>query len=179
MLNTLIFGFLLTPRLLSRIYSWSPSWVRGRLLDRVYNPELGLGGFNNFVHEMELAVLALKRRPSANFMSVLMAGLHWISGAVTTYLVALSMGVTISFWVVILIYGVIEFIQQLNIIVPSGLGVVDAGLTGALTVVGIPLSLAAAISLLTRLATYWLELVICGAVSLRFGYREVLNQYLG
>jgi len=55
---------------------------------------------------------------------------------------------------------------------------VDAGLTGALTVVGVPLSVAAAISLLTRLATYWLELVICGVVSLRFGYREALKDYL-
>jgi uncharacterized protein (TIRG00374 family) len=94
---------------------------------------------------------------------------------VTTYLVALSLGVPLSIWVVILIYGVVEFIQQVNVVVPSGLGVVDAGLTGALVVTGIPLSLAAAISLLTRLATYWLELVVCGLVSLRFGYREALR----
>ena len=178
-LNTLIFGILLTPRLLSRLYNGSPGWVRSRLLDRVYSPDLGLGGFNAFVQEMDWAVQALRRRPVDNLLSVLMVGLHWSSGAVTTYLVALSLGVPISLWVVILIYGVIEFIQQLNIVVPSGLGVVDAGLTGALTVVGVPLNVAAAISLLTRLATYWLELVICGLVSIRFGYREALVDYLG
>jgi len=178
-LNTLIFGILLTPRLLSRLYNGSPGWVRSRLLDRVYSPDLGLGGFNAFVQEMDWAVQALRRRPVDNLLSVLLVGLHWSSGAVTTYLVALSLGVPISLWVVILIYGVIEFIQQLNIVVPSGLGVVDAGLTGALTVVGVPLNVAAAISLLTRLATYWLELVICGLVSIRFGYREALVDYLG
>lgn len=178
-LNTLIFGVFLTPRLLSRLYRGSPGWVRSRLLDRVYRPELGLGGFNAFIHEMDWAVQALRRRPVDNLLSVLMVGLHWSSGAVTTYLVALSLGVSISLWVVILIYGVIEFIQQLNVVVPSGLGVVDAGLTGALTVIGVPLSVAAAISLLTRLATYWLELVICGLVSIRFGYREALVDYLG
>lgn len=178
-LNTLIFGVLLTPRLLSRLYSGSPGWVRSRLLDRVYSPDLGLEGFNAFIQEMDRAVQALRRRPLDNLLSVLMVGLHWSSGAVTTYLVALSLGVSISLWVVILIYGVIEFIQQLNVVVPSGLGVVDAGLTGALTVIGIPLNVAAAISLLTRLATYWLELVVCGLVSIRFGYREVLREYLG
>ncbi|MFH0850439.1 MAG: lysylphosphatidylglycerol synthase transmembrane domain-containing protein [Candidatus Bathyarchaeota archaeon] len=178
-LNTLIFGVLLTPRLLSRLYRGSPGWLRSRLLDRVYSPELGLGGFNAFIQEMDWAVQALRRRPLDNLLSVLMVGLHWSSGAVTTYLVALSLGVPISLWVVILIYGVIEFIQQLNVVVPSGLGVVDAGLTGALTVVGVPLGVAAAISLLTRLATYWLELVICGLVSIRFGYREALVDYLG
>ncbi|HUV33769.1 MAG TPA: lysylphosphatidylglycerol synthase transmembrane domain-containing protein [Candidatus Desulfaltia sp.] len=177
-LNTLIFGVLLTPRLLSRLYSGSPGWLRSRLLDRVYSPDLGLGGFNAFIQEMDSAVQELRHRPVDNLLSVLMVGLHWSSGAVTTYLVALSLGVPISLWVVILIYGVIEFIQQLNVVVPSGLGVVDAGLTGALTVVGVPLNVAAAISLLTRLATYWLELVICGLVSIRFGYREALGEYL-
>jgi uncharacterized protein (TIRG00374 family) len=174
--NTLVFGALLTPRLLTRLYSGSPGWVRSRLLDRVYSPDLGLGGFSALVDEMDWAVGALRRRPLENLASVLMVGLHWGSGAITTYLVALSLGVHISIWVIILIYGVIEFIQQLNIVIPSGLGIVDAGLTGALTVVGVPLSVAAAISLLTRLATYWIELVICGAVSVQFGYREALGE---
>jgi uncharacterized protein (TIRG00374 family) len=177
-LNTIIFGVLLTPRLLSRLYGGSPGWVRRRILDRVYNPDMGLGGFEVFVKEMDSAVQSLKRKPVDNLLSVLMVGLHWSSGAVTTYLVALSLGVSMSIWVIVLIYGVVEFIQQLNVVVPSCLGVVDAGLTGALTVVGVPLSVAAAISLLTRLATYWLELVICGLVSFQFGYREALRDYL-
>jgi len=178
-LNTLIFGVFLTPKLLSRIYNRSPPWVRRKLLDRVYSPEMGLGGFDTFIQELDWSIQALRRRPLDNLLSVFMVGLHWSCGAVTTYMVALSLGVRISFWVIVLIYGVIEFIQQLNVVIPSGLGVVDAGLTGALTVIGVPLNVAAAISLLTRLATYWLELVICGAVSFQFGYREALRDYLG
>ena len=89
-----------------------------------------------------------------------------------------SLGYRISSWVIVLIYAVIEFIQQLNILIPSGLGVVDAGLTGAFILVGVPFGSAAAISLLTRLVTYWLELVLCGLVSFQFGYREALREYL-
>ena len=175
-LNTLVLSVLLSPRLLSRLYDGSPVWVRRRLLDRLYNPELGLGGFNGFLDEMSRAREALRRRPAASLLSVLMSGLHWGSGALTTYLVALSLGEPISIWVVILIYGVVEFIQQLNVVIPSGLGVVDAGLTGALSATGVPLGVAAAISLLTRLATYWLELVVCGLVSIHLGYGDALKK---
>jgi uncharacterized protein (TIRG00374 family) len=73
---------------------------------------------------------------------------------------------------------VIEFIQQLNFIIPSGLGIVDAGLAGALVVVGVHLDVASAISLLTRLATYWFELILCGFVTFQFGYRKMLKEYL-
>ena len=43
---------------------------------------------------------------------------------------------------------------------------------------GIPLSLASAIALLTRLATYWFELILCALVSLRYGYKESLKEFL-
>ena len=177
--NTLIFGLFLTPGRLRRLYEGSPGWVRRNLLDRIYNPEIGLGGFPVFMDEIGKAMESLRGRPLENLLSLLMVGFHWSTGAVTAYLVAMSLGQRVSFWVIVLIYAVIEFIQQLNIVIPSGLGVVDAGLTGAFTVVGVPLGAASAISLLTRLATYWFELVLCGAVSLHFGYREALEGFEG
>ncbi len=177
--NTLVFGLVLAPRRLLRFYEGSPGWVRRNLLDRIYNPEMGLGGFPVFAEEIGKAMESLRKRPLENLLSLLMVGFHWSTGAVTAYLVAVSLGQHVSFWVVVLIYAVIEFIQQLNIVIPSGLGVVGAGLTGAFTVVGVPLGAASAISLLTRLATYWFELVLCGAVSLNFGYREALEGFEG
>ncbi|MBN2336318.1 flippase-like domain-containing protein, partial [Candidatus Bathyarchaeota archaeon] len=176
--NTVLFGVALAPRHLQRLYEGSPGWIRRNMLDRIYNPEMGLGGFPVFVDEIQKAITSLQGRPAENLLSLLMVGFHWSTGALTAYLVALSLGYHVSFWVVVLIYAVIEFIQQLNILIPSGLGVVDAGLTGAFVVVGVPLSAASAISLLTRLATYWFELVLCGAVSVQFGYREALEGYV-
>jgi uncharacterized protein (TIRG00374 family) len=177
--NTLVFGLVLTPGRLLRLYEGSPGWIRRKILDRVYSPEMGLGGFPVFVDEIGKAMDSLRRRPLENLLSLLMVGFHWSTGSVTAYLVAASLGWRVSFWVIVLIYVVIEFIQQLNILIPSGLGVVDAGLTGAFTVVGVPLEAASAISLLTRLATYWFELVLCGVVSLHFGYREALEGFEG
>jgi uncharacterized protein (TIRG00374 family) len=92
-----------------------------------------------------------------NLLSIILIGFHWSTGAITAYMVSISLNEPINFWVVVLVYSVIEFIQQLNFIIPSGIGIVDAGLAGALVVVGVPLQVAGAISLLTRLATYWFE----------------------
>jgi uncharacterized membrane protein YbhN (UPF0104 family) len=38
--------------------------------------------------------------------------------------------------------------------------------------------MAAAISLLTRLATYWLEVILCALVSFRYGYKESVEDLL-
>ena len=51
-------------------------------------------------------------------------------------------------------------------ITPGGLGFVEAGLTGVLTLAGIPASEAVLATLLYRLAAYWLPM-IAGPVRLR------------
>jgi uncharacterized protein (TIRG00374 family) len=177
--SSVLFGAILSPRLLRWVYGRSPGWLRRRFFDRIFDNSVGKGGFSQVIDEIDSAIRTLRSHPVSNFLSLLMVAFHWTTGALTAYIVALSMGVAVDFWVVVLIYAVVEFIQQLNILIPSGLGIVDAGLTGAFVLAGVPLSVASAISLLTRLATYWFELVLCAAVSFRYGYRESLKEYLG
>jgi uncharacterized protein (TIRG00374 family) len=176
LLNTLVFGIIIKPNLLRRLYDKSPRWAKVNIFDRFYSSDYD---FYTFIGEMDAAIKQLSKKPVENLLSLMMVTFHWSTGAITAYLVATSLGFKTSFWVIVLIYAVIEFIQQLNILIPSGLGVVDAGLTGAFVLIGAPLEVASAISLLTRLATYWFELVLCGLVSFQFGYREVLRDYLG
>lgn len=176
--NTLVFAVIIKPSWLRRIYNSSPIWVRENLLDRLYGGGMEMGGFHSFIDEMDESIKLLSMKPLDNLLGLLMVGFHWSTGAITAYMVAASLGFRTSFWVIVLIYAVIEFIQQLNILIPSGLGIVDAGLTGAFVLIGVPLDVASAISLLTRLATYWFELVLCGLVSFQFGYREALREYL-
>ena len=179
LVNTLVFGIIIKPSLLKRLYDKSPHWIRINVFDKLYGGGMSMGGFYSFIDEMDEAIIILSKKPLENLLSLLMVGFHWSTGALTAYLVAASLGFHTSFWVIVLIYAVIEFIQQLNILIPSGLGVVDAGLTGAFVLIGVPLEVASAISLLTRLATYWFELVLCGLVSFQFGYRKALSDYIG
>ena len=162
-----------------KINEKSPMWLKTRMQKMIYSTNFGFNSFNDFVYQIEDSLKTLRKKPLENVLSLLLVGFHWSTGAITAYMVAISLNEPINFWVIVLIYAVIEFIQQLNFIIPGGLGVVDAGLAGALVVVGVPLEVAGAISLLTRLATYWFELVLCGFVSFQFGYRETLRKYLG
>ena len=177
--SSVIYGLFLRPATLMAVYGRSPGWVRRNLFDRLVDTSRDEGGFPSVVGGIEAAVGTLRGKPLWNLLSILMVAFHWITGSVTAYIIALSLGWRIDFWVVVLIYALIEFIQQLNVFIPGGLGIIDASLTGAFVVLGVPLSMASAISLLTRLATYWLELVLAAAVSFLYGYQEALGEYLG
>ena len=176
--SSLIFAAILDTRLLRWMYARSPSWIRSRFSGRLDDPRLGFTGIERVIDEIGEAVESLKSRMRLNVAAFLMVAFHWSTGSITAYIVAISLGRRLDFWVIVVIYAVVEFIQQLNIVIPGGLGVIDAGLTGAFVLVGVPLSLASAISLLTRLATYWLEVVLAGFVSIHYGYKESLKEYL-
>lgn len=176
--SSLVYGLFLNPSLLMAIYCRSPGWVRRNVFDRMVDSRRREGGFPAVIEGIGSAVSSLMARPLNNFASMLMVAFHWSTGALTAYLVALSLGAPIDFWVIVLIYALIEFIQQLNVFIPSGLGIIDASLTGAFVLLGVPLSLASAISLLTRLATYWFELILCALVSFRFGYKESIEDLI-
>ena len=176
--SSAIYCLFLSPATLLAVYRRSPGWVRKNLFDRLVDTSRDEEGFPSVVKEIESAVGTLRGKPLQNLLSILMVAFHWSTGSVTAYIIALSLGWRIDFWVIVLIYALIEFIQQLNVFIPGGLGIIDASLTGAFVVLGVPLSMASAISLLTRLATYWLELVLAAAVSFFYGYQEALGEYL-
>jgi len=176
--SSIIYGLFLSPATLMAVYGRSPDWLKRALFDRLVDTSRDEAGFPSVVKGIESAVETLKGKPLWNLLSLLMVAFHWITGSVTAYIVALSLGWRIDFWVIVLIYALIEFIQQLNVFIPGGLGIIDASLTGAFVILGVPLSMASAISLLTRLATYWLELVLAAAVSFLYGYHEALGEYL-
>ena len=173
--SSIIYGMALNPRLLLGAYNFSPSWVRRNVFDRLY--DRGDGGFPQVIEDISSAMKVLMTDPVNNVLSIFMVAFHWSTGTLTAYLVSLSLGWKIDFWVIVLIYAMIEFIQQMNVFIPGGLGVIDASLTGAFVLLGVPLSHAAAISLLTRMATYWFEVALCAAVSFHYGYRESLKEY--
>ena len=177
LLSVAVFGLALNTRVLRYVYGRSPSWVRRNVFDRVSNPESGEGGFGPVIEDVGDAVRSLRAGMGLNLMAFLMLAFHWAAGALTAYLSAEALGVHLDWATVVFAYAVVEFLQQINFFVPGGLGLLDAGLAGAFVLAGLPLSTAAAISLLTRLATYWLEVLVCVPVALRFGYKEFLEKY--
>jgi uncharacterized protein (TIRG00374 family) len=179
LISAAVFSLVLNPKILKAVYKLSPGWVRRNIIDRLVGGGTSSEGFDGFVTDLESVHTSMRIRWGMCVISFVLVALHWALGAVTTYIVALSMGVHLELWVVIFIYAVIEFIQQLNWFIPSGLGIVDAGLTGAFVITGVPLSLAAALSLLTRFATNWVEIILYAPVTIGYGYKELLKDYPG
>ncbi len=151
--------------------------MRRNIIDRLIGGGASNEGFDGFVTDLESVHSSMRARWGMCIISFGLVALHWALGAVTTYIVALSMGVHLELWVAVFIYAIIEFIQQLNWFIPSGLGIVDVGLTGAFVITGVPLSLAAALSLLTRFATNWVEIILYAPVTIRYGYTKLLKDY--
>ena len=178
LMSVVVFSLALNTSALSYIYHKSPMWVRKRVFDRYNDPESGVEGFTPVIEDIGVAVRALRENMGLNLLAFLMLAFHWSSGALTAYLSAEAMGVRIDLATIVFAYAVVEFLQQINFFIPGGLGLLDAGLAGALVLAGVPLSTAAAISLLTRIATYWLEVVVCTPFALHFGYKEFLSKYI-
>jgi uncharacterized protein (TIRG00374 family) len=177
--SVIIFALMLNTRALGYVYGKAPAWAKRNLFDRFHDPESGEEGFQPVIIEIGEAVGALKDEPGLNIAAFGMLLFHWGAGAMTAYLSAAALGVHVSVSTVIFAFAVVEFLQQMNFFIPSGIGLLDAGLAGAFVLAGVPLSTAAAISLLTRLATYWFEVLVCVPIALRFGYKEFLTKYFG
>jgi len=174
LVSVAVFILVLNKRALTYIYSKSPQFVRRRVFDKYRDSETGENGFNYVIDDIADAIRALKAEMGLNLAAFAMLVFHWSAGVVTTYLSAIALGVQLDISTAIFAFAFVEFLQQINFFIPSGIGILDAGLAGALVLAGIPLSMAAAISLLTRLATYWLEIALCTPIAFRLGYKEFL-----
>ncbi len=179
LISVVVFTLALNRRALTYVYAKSPKWIRSRVFDRYRDPETGEAGFSHVVDEIADAVRHLRAGMGLNLAAFALLVLHWSAGVATTYLSAMALGVRLEVSTAIFAHAIVEFLQQMNFFIPSGIGILDAGLAGALVLAGTPLSMAAAISLLTRLATYWLEIAVCTPIAIRFGYKEFLAKYFG
>ncbi len=177
LISVVVFSLALNRRALTYVYNKSPQWLKRRIFDRYHNPQTGEMGFSHVIEDISSAVSDLKAGMGLNIAAFTLLLLHWSAGVVTTYLSALALGVHLDVATLVFAYAMVEFLQQMNFFIPSGIGILDAGLAGALVLAGLPLSMAAAISLLTRLATYWLEIVVCTPIAFRFGYKQFLAKY--
>ncbi|HDM26955.1 MAG TPA: flippase-like domain-containing protein [Candidatus Bathyarchaeota archaeon] len=176
-----VFAFALNANTLKKIYNrYSDkiqAYINKYLMD--YAKALNLNDINTVLEEIEATMRELQERKLHIAAAFAMTAFHWTTGAITAYLVARALNFYISFWLIVALYAVVEFIQEINIVIPGGVGIIESSLTMVFIAVGVPLPIAAAITILTRLATYWLEKLLCGLVSVYFGFRTLDLSGLG
>ena len=84
---------------------------------------------------------------------------RWIFDFLCLYAALLAVGAQPRLYVALLAYSAAQLLGQIPL-TPGGLGVVEAGLTGTLTLAAVPAAPAALATLAYRLATYWLPLPV-------------------
>jgi uncharacterized protein (TIRG00374 family) len=106
-------------------------------------------------------------------VGTLISFLSWGLECLAVYLCAVGLGTGIPFLLVVFVFAVSSLIGVLSML-PGGIGAVEAGLYGQfVTVAGLPAGLAAALTVMIRLATLWFATVV-GIVGL-FVVRAILG----
>jgi hypothetical protein len=84
---------------------------------------------------------------------------RWIFDFLCLYAALLAVGARPPLYVAVLAYSAAQLLGQIPL-TPGGLGVVEAGLAGTLTLASVPAASAALATLAYRLASYWLPIPV-------------------
>ncbi len=136
----------------------------GRVSDRA-GAALAPEAVDERVDNAIAAVRDLRTHPRATVTALAYAHVGMVMSALTLYLSLLAMGNPIDPWVPLFVVPIAGLVRGLSIL-PGGVGTVEAGMVGLLTVVA-PLSagVAGTAVLLHRVATFWFRLLV-GALCL-------------
>lgn len=140
--------------------------------------------FSRFAIKIETAFDSIQTllAPKSLLYGTLNSVVSWFCECIGFYLVLRGFGLTdhpsINVMSAVFIYAFTTILGAISML-PGGLGVVEGGLTGLLTVIKIPKNLAVAVTLIIRMATMWFAVLI-GIVVLSWNQKrfEGVEQYL-
>lgn len=142
-----------------RLADWAHSaFARGGRLARLAEPlRLFLGSGRTLL------------APRALAFTVLLSAVSWFFECLGFYVILLGLGLETSLRAPIFIYAFASLAGAVSML-PGGLGIAEASLTGLLAALGIPLPDAVAATLLIRAATLWLAVAL-GVATLLLAFR--------
>ncbi|MDH5806192.1 MAG: flippase-like domain-containing protein [Candidatus Methanomethylicaceae archaeon] len=151
----------------------------GKLLKKIrrnYNPnDLKVKISNNF-EKFELCIRSIKL--NTFIISFIVLTLRWFLIALIPYVMFISLGYDVSYWIVVSVSTLVSMVQMIPIGIPGMIGVMEVSITAFFISFGIPSSIAASVTILMRIVTFWFELFI-GAIATSIqgirGIRELSN----
>ncbi|MBM5805983.1 MAG: flippase-like domain-containing protein [Candidatus Verstraetearchaeota archaeon] len=124
-----------------------------------------MGGFNAFGR----AIAGVKK--TSILASAIVLTARWFLIASIPYLMFISLGYPVSYWVALSVSIFASMVQMIPIGIPGLVGVMEISMTAFFMVFGIPADIAASGTILTRLVIFWFELLISGAAASFQGIR--------
>lgn len=101
--------------------------------------------------------------------------LWWLLTATIPYLMFVSLHYQISFIIVLTVAIFINMVGLIPIGIPGDVGVIEISMTALFVSFGVPATIAASVTILTRLVLFWFELAISGLATSWQGIRGMLT----
>jgi len=137
-------------------------WIFHRSVNRNF--------YCGITRQFQQSMLLLRNRNGPLVLSSFWAFAGWLSLNLVAFAAFRSLGVEVPIFAIFAVYSVIMVFQNLPLILPGGLGIVDILMTALFTTVGVSLHDAAAVTILARVAQLWFHTLlggICTAYLLR------------
>jgi len=106
------------------------------------------------------SIEVLGRHPRSLVRPVFFSMVAWFLGILLSYLVFVSLGHPVSFVLLTIVFSISSTIQNIPIGVPSEVGLVEIVMTSLYGLLGVPLDISAAATVLIRALTVWFRLLL-------------------
>ncbi len=118
--------------------------------------------YSDTTRQFQQSMLLLRKRNRPLIVSSFWAFAGWLSLNLVAFAAFRSLGVEVPIFAIFAVYSVIMVFQNLPLILPGGLGIVDILMTALFTAVGVSLHDAAAVTILARVAQLWFHTLVGG-----------------
>jgi uncharacterized protein (TIRG00374 family) len=157
------------------ILSTYANWLRGfvkqiltkvsPLTKKIFKKEIDFSEVDKAFDSFATAIHKIKRSPVRLLTSYLVIAIRWILVSVVALLVMYSLHYTsLSIWGIMIVMMIAELVSTTPIGIPGMLGVLDAAIIGSYVALGVPLPIATAADLLTRLVLYVVNIPLTGSL---------------
>jgi uncharacterized protein (TIRG00374 family) len=154
------------------------SWAEriGRIIV-FFRPRYDIGkakeGVLQGVESFNESIAGLKK--SRIVASTLILLLWWLLTATIPYLMFVSLHYQISYIIVLTVAIFINMVGLIPIGIPGDIGVIEISMTALFVSFGVPATIAASVTILSRLVLFWFELAISGMAASLQGIRGMLT----
>ena len=147
---------------------FSESWLLGTVnvvidqAERLFKRSIDRNFCCGMTREFQQSMLLLRNRNGPLLLSSFWALLGWLSLNLVAFAAFRSLGVEVPILALFAVYSVIMVFQNLPLILPGGIGIVEILMTALFTAVGVSLHDAAAVTILARVAQLWFHTLLGG-----------------
>lgn len=121
-----------------------------------------------FITDMKKGVSAISRRKRYVVLMMIATSSQWLLAAGVQYFIFKSLGYTINFSILAIVYPIYMSLTLMPIGIPAGLGVVETGMTLTFMSVGISRETAVAGTLLARAVILLYDIIVSGTAFIKY-----------